>query len=291
MSSQEKWTTMKALFIINPISGKGRKGKIIAALEGTQHSYVVTEYAGQAEELARTATQEIVVAVGGDGTVNEVARGLLGTDKILGILPCGSGDGLARCLGISHHISKALETINNGIVKPLDAGFINGKAFFSVCGVGFDADVSKNFAEAGKRGLMTYIEQSLQLWHGFKPQTFSISIDGKQWEQKAVLVTVGNSNQWGNNAKVTPHASCHDGILDVTVLDMFHSIELPDLATRLMTGHCDTSHRVHCYKGKHIIIERESPGVAHFDGDWFETGRTLDISIRPAALKVIVPSR
>lgn len=163
---------MKALFIINPISGKGRKGKIIAALEGTQHSYVVTEYAGQAEELARAATQEIVVAVGGDGTVNEVARGLLGTDKILGILPCGSGDGLARCLGISHHISKALETINNGIVKPLDAGFINGKAFFSVCGVGFDADVSKKFAEAGKRGLMTYIEQSLQLWHGFKPQTF-----------------------------------------------------------------------------------------------------------------------
>lgn len=280
---------MSALFIINPISGKGRKAKIIEALSRTSYRYFVTEHAGQAEEVARQATEDIVVAVGGDGTVNEVARGLLGTHKVLGILPCGSGDGLARCLGISHHISRSIKTVESGVVKPLDVGFINGKPFVSVCGVGFDADVSKMFAESGKRGVTTYIEKALQLWHQFKPQTFSITVDGRQWSQEAVLVTVGNSNQWGNEAKVAPHADCSDGLLDVTVLDMFKSIEIPDLAARLMTGLCDTSHRVHCYKGKHIVIRRQASGPAHFDGDWFDADATLDITLQPSALRVIVP--
>ena len=224
---------MNTLFIINPISGKGRRAKIKAALEGSGHRVVVTEYAGHAEILAREAAEDIVVAVGGDGTVNEVARGLLGTDKTLGIIPCGSGDGLARCLGISHHLSKALSIIEKGRTQPLDAGFINSRAFFSVCGVGFDADVSRLFAESGHRGLKTYVEQALKLWADYKPDTYTINIDGREWTQEAVLITVGNSNQWGNEAKVTPHASCCDGHLDITILDNFHNIELPLLATAL----------------------------------------------------------
>lgn len=280
---------MNTLFIINPISGKGRRAKIKAALEGSGHRVVVTEYAGHAEILAREAAEKVVVAVGGDGTVNEVARGLLGTDKTLGIIPCGSGDGLARCLGISHHLSKALSIIEKGRTQPLDAGFINSRAFFSVCGVGFDADVSRLFAESGHRGLKTYVEQALKLWADYKPDTYTINIDGREWTQEAVLITVGNSNQWGNEAKVTPHASCCDGHLDITILDNFHNIELPLLATALMAGHCDISHRVHCYTGRNISIKRPHAGAAHFDGDWFNTGDTLDISIRPSALKVLVP--
>ena len=104
-----------------------------------------------------------------------------------------------------------------------------------------------------------------------------------------MLITVGNSNQWGNEAKVTPHASCCDGHLDITILDNFHNIELPLLATALMAGHCDISHRVHCYTGRNISIKRPHAGAAHFDGDWFNTGDTLDISIRSSALKVLVP--
>lgn len=278
-----------AFFIINPISGKGLKDNIIAELEKQGFRYGITQYAGHAEKLARECAEPIVFAVGGDGTVNEVGRGLLGSDKVLGILPCGSGDGLARCLGISHRITRAISLAENGRQLPLDVGYINGKPFFSVCGVGFDADVSKRFAESGRRGVITYIEEAYKLWRTFKPAQFSISIDGRQWSQEAVLITVGNSNQWGNEAKVTPHADISDGILDITVLDMFHNIELPHLATMLMVGNCDASSRVHCYRGKYIVIERETDGAVHFDGDWFITGRRIEIDIHPAELKVLAP--
>ena len=278
-----------AFFIINPISGKGLKDNIIAELEKQGFRYGITQYAGHAEKLARECAEPIVFAVGGDGTVNEVGRGLLGSDKVLGILPCGSGDGLARCLGISHRITRAISLAENGRQLPLDVGYINGKPFFSVCGVGFDADVSKRFAESGRRGVITYIEEAYKLWRTFKPAQFSISIDGRQWSQEAVLITVGNSKQWGNEAKVTPHADISDGILDITVLDMFHNIELPHLATMLMVGNCDASSRVHCYRGKSIVIERETDGAVHFDGDWFITGRRIEIDIHPAELKVLAP--
>ncbi|MDO4212830.1 MAG: diacylglycerol kinase family lipid kinase [Bacteroidales bacterium] len=278
-----------AFFIINPISGKGLKDNIIAELEKQGFRYGITRYAGHAEKLARECAEPIVFAVGGDGTVNEVGRGLLGSDKVLGILPCGSGDGLARCLGISHRITRAISLAENGRQLPLDVGYINGKPFFSVCGVGFDADVSKRFAESGRRGVITYIDEAYKLWRTFKPAQFSISIDGRQWSQEAVLITVGNSNQWGNEAKVTPHADISDGILDITVLDMFHNIELPHLATMLMVGNCDASSRVHCYRGKSIVIERETDGAVHFDGDWFITGRRIEIDIHPAELKVLAP--
>ncbi len=278
-----------ALFIINPISGKGRKDKILAALKDAGHRAVVTEYAGQAETLAHEAPEDIVVAVGGDGTVNEVARGLLGTGKTLGILPCGSGDGLARCLNISHDISKSLKIIESGKTHPLDVGYVNGKPFFSVCGVGFDADVSRMFALSGKRGVTTYITKALELWKTFRPETYTISIDGKEWTQDAVLVTVGNSNQWGNGAKITPRADCGDGMLDVTVLDMFRSVEIPHLAAMLMEGHCDDCRQVHCYRGRHIVISRTSSGPAHFDGDWFYADEVLDISVSPSALRILVP--
>ena len=280
---------MSALFVINPIAGKGRKEKLLEVLRRGGHRAVLTEYAGQAELIARDAAGDVVVAVGGDGTVNEVARGLLGSDKILGILPCGSGDGLARCLGIGHKLSEAIRIIENGKTAPLDAGFVNGRAFFSVCGVGFDANVSKMFALSGKRGLSTYIAKSVELWRTFKPERFTINIDGMEWTQEAVAVIVGNSNQWGNGAKITPEADCGDGLLDITVLDMFHSIEIPHLVTLLMSGHSNLSRRSHCYRGRQIRISRSSEGPAHFDGDWFDGVKQLDVSLQPSALRVLVP--
>ena len=280
---------MKTLFIINPISGKGSKDKLISRLDEMGFEYVVTSKAGEGEELARKATQDVVVAVGGDGTLNEVGRGILGTGKTLGIVPCGSGDGLARFLNIPHDVVKAVDVISAGKTIPLDAGLINGHPFFSVCGVGFDANVSKAFAEAGRRGVLTYVEEALRLWHNYSPEEFTIDIDGKKWTQEAVLVTVANSNQWGNDAAVAPNADCSDGLLDITILDSFDNYELPALAIKLMTGRCDSSNRVHCFTGKNIVITRNTPGPAHFDGEWFETGRRIEISIIPSALKVLVP--
>ena len=277
------------LFIINPISGKGKKKKIIQMLLDRGHKVAFTEYAGHGEILAKEATEETVVAVGGDGTVNEVARGLIGSDKTLGIIPCGSGDGLARHLGLSHNIEKALKTIEAGRCRHMDAAEVNGRLFFSVCGVGFDAVVSERFANCGKRGLKNYIRQGLKTWRTYTPEDYTVVIDGNKIQTSALFITVGNSDQWGNGARITPLADCCDGILDITIVDRFGALELPWLAGRLMTGSVNKSRRVHCYKGKNIQIIRKSEGPAHADGDWFTTGNTLDIKVIPHALKILIP--
>ena len=276
------------LFIVNPISGKGRKARIVSYLREKGYKVIFTEYAGHGEELARQAKESIVVAVGGDGTVNEIARGLLGTDKTLGIIPCGSGDGLALHLGISRNFRKAVKTIESGATRPLDAATINGKYFFSVCGIGFDAIVSEQFAKSGKRGLSNYIVQAMKTWFSFKPQRYTIEIDGKTFESEAAFITVGNSDQWGNQARITPLADISDGELDITIVEMFHTLEIPALAFKLMTGRAHKSRRTTCLRGRHVKIIRASEGPAHADGDWFNTSKDLDISIHPKMLKVIV---
>ena len=276
------------LFIINPISGKGKKAKIAQLLLAKGYKVAFTEYAGHAEVLAREATEDIVVAVGGDGTVNEVARGIVGTEKALGIIPCGSGDGLARHLGLSHNIEKALRTIEQGECKRMDTAEVNGRLFLSVCGVGFDAVVSERFAKSGKRGLANYIRQGLKTWRNYTPEKYIVEIDGKEIDVEALFITVGNSDQWGNNAKITPLADCCDGILDITIVEKFGVLEMPWLALRLMTGTLQRSRKVHCYKGKEVRIIRECEGAAHADGDWYMESATLNIKILPSTLKVIV---
>lgn len=277
------------LFIVNPISGQGDKTRIVSRLSKRNCRVVYTEYAGHAEKLAREADEDIVVAVGGDGTVNEVARGLIGTGKTLGIIPRGSGDGLALHLGLSHDITRNIRTIEAGKTRILDAATINGRYFFSVCGVGLDAIISERFAKSGRRGLASYIEQAIHSWKGHKVERYEIDLDGQKFEHDAVMVTVGNSDQWGHGARVTPLADSSDGILDITVVEDFKDVDIPMLAYRLMTGTVNLAPNIHCYKGKNIRITREAPGPAHADGDWFEADRTLDIAIQEHALKVIVP--
>lgn len=277
------------LFIVNPISGNGNKTKIVNTLKERGYKVVSTQYAGHGEVLAREAAEEKIIAIGGDGTVNEIARGIMGSNKTLGIIPCGSGDGLALHLGISRNFENALKTIINGKTAPLDGAMINGRLFLSVCGVGFDALVSEQFAKSGKRGLFNYIKQGLKLWKDFKPESYKINIDGKEWTQPATLITIGNSDQWGNQAKITPLADSQDGLLDITIADSFNTFYIPSLAGLLMTGHLDKSNKIHCYKGKHITISRNINGPVHADGDWFESGEVIDIEIIPAAFRVIIP--
>ncbi len=277
------------LFIVNPISGYGSKSRVVSRLRKEDCRVVYTEYAGHAEQLARDAEEDIVVAVGGDGTVNEVARGLIGTGKTLGIIPRGSGDGLALHLGLSHDLNRSIRTIEAGKTQYLDAATINGRYFFSVCGVGLDAIISERFAKSGRRGLPSYIEQAIHSWKNHVTERYEIEIDGQKKVHDAVMVTVGNSDQWGNGARVTPLADSSDGILDITVVEDFKDIEIPMLAYRLMTGTVNMASNIHCYKGKNISIVRENPGPAHADGEWFEADNILQIKIIEHALKVIVP--
>jgi YegS/Rv2252/BmrU family lipid kinase len=277
------------LFIINPISGKRRKTKIIEYLRSQNLKVVFTEYAGHAETLARDAQERIIVAVGGDGTVNEVARGIVGTDKVLGIIPCGSGDGLALHLGISRRFKTAVNTILNGKVETIDSGTINDKPFFSICGVGFDAIVSEKFAKSGKRGLFNYINIGLKTLQRYEPEQYHIDIDGNAFDTKASMITVGNSSQWGNNARIAPLADIKDGLLDIVIVDKINGIGMPLMAAQLMTGLLDKNGRVHCYRGRHIKISRPVEGPAHADGDWFTASQELEIRIIPGSLKVLIP--
>ena len=283
-------------FIVNPISGGKDKKDVLAAigryLDLTDCSYEVlpTRRAGEGTLLAREVEADVVVAVGGDGTVSEVARGLLGSRKILGILPCGSGDGLALHLGISRNPAQAVKTLNTGQVARIDAGRLDGRPFFCTAGVGLDAAVSLDFARSSRRGLNTYITTAWEDWKHRVPEQYVVETDSEAWAGEALFITVGNANQWGNEARIAPRASLCDGLLDVTVVQPFPVWEIPDLAARLMVGKADTSHHVRTFRSAHVHIHRERPGAAHADGDPFETGVDLNLSVSKGELQVIVPA-
>ena len=283
-------------FIVNPVSGGKDKKKVLAAidryLDRSLFTYEVltTGKPGDATAWARESDADVVVAVGGDGTVSEVALGLLGTDKALGIIPCGSGDGLALHLGISRNPVKAVRVLNAACIVRIDTARLDGRPFFCTAGVGLDADVADAFARSSKRGLGTYIATAWNLWmHGDRASQYRIGTDAATWSGPAVIVTVGNANQWGNEARIVPKASLRDGLLDVTVVEPFATWEIPALAARLMTGKADTSRHVRTFRSTHVHIRRDHTGPAHLDGDPFEAGVDLDLRIAPGTLNVVVP--
>lgn len=286
----------KVLLIVNPISGGKDKAPIVKdvlkTIDSTRFSTEVvhTEYAGHASKLAAESDADIVVAVGGDGTQNEVARAIAGTSKTLAIIPCGSGDGLALHLGISRRPAKAAGTICSGSVVNADYGIFESHPFFCTCGVGLDAMVGWRFAQSGSRGLVSYIKSTIKTWFPFKPERYRVSVDGKLiWDAPASMITVGNANQWGNRAYITPHASVCDGELDITIVGPFRVWAFPGLLWHMMAGSADKSRHARCFRGKSITIERENEGPAHFDGDPIIMGRSMEISLVPRVLKILVP--
>lgn len=285
-------------FIVNPISGTQSKELVLSLLEEkidkTKYAWQViyTERAGHATEIAAKAADDkvdIVVAVGGDGTVNEIARSLVHTTTALGIIPCGSGNGLARHLQIPMDPRKALDILNEGITDSIDYGKINDTAFFCTCGVGFDAFVSLKFAEAGKRGPLTYLEKTLQESLKYQPETYELETEDGICRYKAFLIACGNASQYGNNAYIAPQASLNDGLLDVTILEPFTVLDVPSLAFQLFNKTIDQNSRIKTFRCKKMRIHRNGPGVVHFDGDPMQAGEDIDIVLIPKGLHVVVP--
>ena len=282
-------------FIVNPVSGGKDKSGVLAAvgrhLDLTRCSYEVlqTSRAGEAEEMARASDADIVVAVGGDGTVSEVGKGLLGSEKALGIIPCGSGDGLALHLGISRDPVRAVKVLNEACIVRMDVGMVGERPFFCTAGMGLDAAVSLDFAQSKKRGLSTYITTAWEDWKHRSPERYIVETATETWAGDALFVTVGNANQWGNAARIAPKASLCDGMLDVTVVQPFLAVEIPELAARLMAGKADTSRHVRTFRSPYVRIRREHPGPAHYDGDPFEGGMDMDFTILRGALSVVIP--
>lgn len=287
----------KAVFIINLISGTSDKaaipGLIDQYLDKTKFEYeiAVTQYAGHASEIAAKAKDDgvdIVVAIGGDGTVNEVARAIVHSDTALGIIPCGSGNGLARHLLLPLNVRKAIEVINRCEIRQLDYGIINDYPFFCTCGMGFDAFVSMKFAEAGKRGPITYVENVLREGLKYKPETYTIEDENGTLQYKAFLISCANASQYGNNAYIAPQASMSDGLMDVIIMEPFDVFEAPQISIEMFSKTLDKNSKIKTFRTRHLHIHRDKPGVIHYDGDPVMTGADIDIELKPKGINIIV---
>lgn len=292
----------KIVFIVNPISGTANKRSVLRQIdrlldkEKFEYQIVKTEYAGHATEIARAAANEgvdIVCAIGGDGTVNETARALVHTETALAIIPCGSGNGLARHLHIPMDAIRAIKIINEVEPLPIDYGLINLHPFFCTCGVGFDAFISQKFATAGKRGPATYVENILKTALTYSPETYELDVEDENEEHvkyKALLIACANASQYGNNAYIAPQASVRDGLMDVTIVEPFTVLEAPQLAILLFNGLIEDSNHIRTFRCKHLVIKRSKPGVIHYDGDPDESGETVDVSIVSKGLLCVCPT-
>ena len=286
----------KIIFVVNPISGTQGKKAILKWIDERldrsiyDYSIVNTEYAGHATQIAAAAVQnkvDVVVAIGGDGTINEIARSLVHTQTALGIIPCGSGNGLARHLQIPMDPKAAIDILNQGYLNCIDYGKINNIPFFCTCGVGFDAFVSLKFADSGKRGLLTYLENTLHESLTYQPETYEIENEEGTVKYKAFLIACGNASQYGNNAYIAPQASLTDGLMDVTILEPFTVLEVPNLSFQLFNKTIDQNSRIKTMRAKKIKIHRAKEGVLHFDGDPLMAGKELEVEIIPSGLHVI----
>lgn len=287
----------KIVFIMNPISGTTSKAGIPELIDRTldkekfDYEIYMTERPGHASEIAveaKKAGVDIVVAVGGDGTVNEVARSIVHSRTALGIIPCGSGNGLARHLMIPMNLRKAIEIINVCEIHALDFGIVCGHPFFCTCGMGFDAFVSQKFAEAGKRGPITYVQKVLEEGVRYKPETYELQDENGTNRYKAFLISCANASQYGNNAYIAPQASMRDGLMDVIIMEPFDILEAPQISIDMFNKTLDKSSKIKTFKCKKLHIHRKSPGVIHYDGDPVMAGEDVDIEIQEKGIYMIV---
>lgn len=289
----------KIVFILNPHSGTQSKqnvpGVIAECIDANKFDYEVrfTEYAGHAAVIARECVEkgvDVVVAVGGDGTVNEVARSLVHSQTALGIIPCGSGNGLARHLCIPIDIRKAIRLINQCRIESFDYGVINELPFFCTCGMGFDAFISLKFAEAGKRGPITYVENVLKEGLKYKPETYEVEDETGAKRYNAFLIACANASQYGNNAYIAPQATMKDGLMDVIIMEPFTAFDAPQISIDMFNKTLNKNSKIKAFKAKRIHIHRSEPGAIHYDGDPIMTGCDIDVHIEEKGIKIIANS-
>lgn len=288
----------KIKIIINPISGVGKYKIVEAALEKkldkTFFDYDIsyTNAPKHATEISKEAVSkqyDLVVAVGGDGSINEVARGLVGSNTALGIIPTGSGNGLARHLNIPFNIEEAISLLNNYKIEKIDTATINDQLFISIAGVGFDALVANKFAKYKRRGFWSYFKITLREYPKYKPKKYSIMLDGKMMVRRALLISFANSNQFGYNYSIAPGAIINDGFIDVCILKKVPFIKAPYFAHLLFRSRLDKTKYLEIIKAKEIKINRKRNSKIHIDGDPIKLTQELIIKIAPLSIQVIVP--
>lgn len=288
----------KVFFIINKYSGKGFQsgieGRIIdrCAQLGLEATIEYTQLKGHATELASQAVKDgfpRVFAMGGDGTVNEVAQALVHTSAVMGILPSGSGNGLARHLQIPLKISLALGLLGEHKIIEMDTLLINGRVSANVSGIGFDGHVAGKFGENGRRGLRGYTKLVLQEFRRFREFDVKATLDGEPWEQKSFILALANSSQFGNNARVAPRASVIDGLMDVCFIRKVPLTQVVGFTTKMFTGRVESSRFVKIKKAVEFEAEFLNPLPYHIDGEPHAPASKFKVEVQPKSLKVMVP--
>jgi diacylglycerol kinase (ATP) len=278
----------KIFLIINKYAGHHEGGRAVDIVipylmkSGNVVEYSFTNYPGHATELAKQSSVkgfDLVVAVGGDGTVNEVAQGLIGTETPLGIVPVGSGNGLARELGISMNMRKSMHSLIDGKTLLLDVCRLNDQRFLCTSGIGFDAMVAHKMSKASSRGFLKYVQLVIQESITFKPIEIKMKIDGIPVHEPVFLITFANASQFGNNAFIAPGASMTDGLIDVVVVRKFNKLWMPVFAVALFSKLIPKLPFVDCYKARRIELEQAKTPYFHFDGEPGSLATPAEISI------------
>lgn len=286
------------LFIINPASGTSHRKPdaemITCFFKNTDvHPVVtITDHPGQASDFTKDAVQQnydAVIAVGGDGTVNEVARELVHTPTALGIIPCGSGNGLARHHKVPFNHKKALEVILNNKPVNHDAVRINNHLSFNVSGIGFDAHVAHLFGKNGKRGFSSYVKLVLKEFSNYRESLIEVEINGITTEYNMMLTAIANASQFGNNARIAPLADTNDGLVDISVVRKMGLTQLPEFFYRVFTGNTAKSPHAVCLQQSEYTITCKNALPLHVDGEPCGTAHHFRIAVIPSAFKFIKP--
>lgn len=290
----------KILVIINPISGSAHREYMPEVVKRNLDANLFdictrfTQGPGHATEMAKKAIEQEfdgVVAIGGDGTINETASALVNSPIALGIVPCGSGNGLARHLGIPLIPDRAIKIINDWHVDALDYCTVNEIPFFCTCGVGFDATVSEKFAAAKRRGPISYAKNAIIEYLNYRSQEYTIKTPDSDITEKAFVIACGNASQYGNNAFIAPKASMQDGLIDVTVIRPFNPIETPIIGIQLFTRQIDKNTNIHSFRTAELTISRPKAGIMHIDGEPLMMQADLNIRCHPSGINIITPAK
>ena len=296
----------KFIYFINPISGTGAKSFLSEIIKNKTteknipfeilHTNAAGEYQFLKEKIATEKITDVIIC-GGDGTVNQIAGALLGIDINIGIIPMGSGNGMAFAAKIPKRIDKALEIIFTGKTSLVDSFYINHKFSCMLCGLGFDAQVAHDFAKQKKRGLLTYIKLSIKNFIAAKPFPFELILDGKTIHTDAFFISIANSNQFGNNFTIAPQASLHDGLLDIIVVNKMSKLrmtwailkQLHSGKVRLYEDKKYHRNEIHYFQTKKLSVKNPKLAPLHIDGEPVETAAALEIKIIENAFSLLMP--
>jgi YegS/Rv2252/BmrU family lipid kinase len=288
-------------FIFNPISGRNRRRpgfaqslRAFVAQRARDADLAITEGPGHATELARDAVHagaRVVVAIGGDGTMNEVAQALVGTPTALALVPCGSGNGLALHLGLPRGALAALElaTGATGRIAAIDTGVADGRPFFNAMGLGLDAEIARRFNGLARRGLPAYARVAFATLRELRAERCTLHDGGHVQTLDTLLVAVANSDQYGNHARIAPGARVDDGLLDLTVVRPTGLFGAAGVAWRLFAGRIGRSPHVVRRRAASFTIERAAAGIIHTDGEPHRAGTRIEVRVRPQSLRIVVP--